>query len=84
MKGGNNMGGRFLLTGVQLGMLSVYVKEGDTHALSIGGQGNGQALINQILENQYVGESDQAIMDDVDMVKDHIEFCKKDLWGEPV
>ena len=47
------MGERYLVTGVQLGMLTVSSKESDR-----------KKLIDEIIDKQFVGNSDSAVEDD--------------------
>jgi hypothetical protein len=51
------MAGRFLVTGTQLGMIKAFLKDKD--ALK---------MIDEIIEDQFVGNSDKSILDDVDDV----------------
>ena len=51
------MGGRYLVTGVQLGMLKAQ--------MNLNGSKDAEAQIQKILEEQFVGSSDQAIEIDV-------------------
>jgi len=48
------MGGRYLVTGVQLAMLQVDCKS------------NGKKFINQIIDNQFIWDSDKGIDKDIE------------------
>lgn len=54
------MAGRYLLTGVQVGMLQVFFKEGKS--------ANGLKLLNEIEKEQYVGHSSRNIKSDVGLI----------------
>ena len=56
------MSERYLVTGVQLGMLKVLVDKADVHH-----------LIDNILDDQFVGNSKRNIKDDVRTVSKVIE-----------
>jgi len=59
------MGGRYLVTGVQLSLLKL------NNDLV-----NREEIIDNILEEQFVGHSDKYIMDDVNKLSmDDISFC---------
>lgn len=59
------MGERYLVTGVQLGMLKALKDEADVHH-----------LIDNIIDNQFVGNSIRGIVDDVRTVEKIIEVKK--------
>lgn len=56
------MSERYLVTGVQLGMLKALTDESDIHH-----------LIDNIIDNQFVGNSYKNIQDDVKIVSKVIE-----------
>ena len=53
------MAGRYIITGVQLGMLLAYAKSGNSEDI--------EKLIDEIINNQFVGNSNKII--DVDVTK---------------
>lgn len=50
------MGSRYLVTGVQLGMIKTLVTHSPTEAVE---------ELSKIIENQYIGDSKNSIEDDV-------------------
>jgi hypothetical protein len=56
------MAGRYLLTGVQIGMLQVFFKEGKT--------ANGLKMLNEIEEEQFVGTSTREIGSDIKLLNE--------------
>jgi hypothetical protein len=68
------MGGRYVaITGVQLGTLKGLVKTGQTEEALI--------LIDGILENQYIGETQNDIIDDVKELSKHDIFYPDEKHG---
>jgi hypothetical protein len=55
------MGGRYVVTGVQLAFLRIGVNEGDANAINVQ---HAIKELNNIESNQYIGESNQDVVDD--------------------
>ena len=71
-----HMGNRYLITGVQLAMLSECKKS------------ERKRLMKEILDEQWVGETDNPIRDDVKVIINLIEGTNalstlKELWDNP-
>jgi hypothetical protein len=64
VKKGERMAARYLLTGVQIGMLQIFFKEGKS--------GNGLKLLNEIEEKQFVGNSPRGIDSDIKLLAEKL------------
>lgn len=54
------MGGRFIISGAQIGMLQALLRIGDTE--------RAVSYLNEIYENQFLGESHNALSEDASQI----------------
>ena len=63
------MGGRCLITGVQIGMMKTFLSMKDTKKVD--------KLLDEILENQFIYDSESSIEEDIEKWKGGSRKCEK-------